>query len=50
VAVGHSEYRHLSPQDLISLCTTNTKPVIGDLKCLYDRHALADQGFTVFRL
>ncbi len=50
VAVGHSEYRHLSPQDLISLCTTNHKPVIGDLKCLYDRHALADQGFTVFRL
>jgi UDP-N-acetyl-D-galactosamine dehydrogenase len=50
VAVGHSEYRHLSPQDLMSLCTTNHKPVIGDLKCLYDRHALADQGFTVFRL
>ena len=50
VAVGHSEYRHLSPQDLISLCATNHKPVIGDLKCLYDRHALADQGFTVFRL
>ncbi len=50
VAVGHSEYRQLSPQDLISLCTTNHKPVIGDLKCLYDRHALADQGFTVFRL
>jgi UDP-N-acetyl-D-galactosamine dehydrogenase len=50
VAVGHSEYRQLSPQDLKSLCATNHKPVIGDLKCLYDRHALADQGFTVFRL
>lgn len=50
VAVGHSEYRHLSPIDLMSLCTTGHKPVIGDLKCLYDRHALADQGFTVFRL
>lgn len=50
VAVGHSEYRQLSPQDLMSLCATNHKPVIGDLKCLYDRHALADQGFTVFRL
>jgi UDP-N-acetyl-D-galactosamine dehydrogenase len=50
VTVGHSEYRHLSPTDLMSLCTTNHKPVIGDLKSLYDRHALADQGFTVFRL
>ena len=50
VAVGHSEYRHLSPTDLMSLCTTNHKAVIGDLKSLYDRHALADQGFTVFRL
>jgi UDP-N-acetyl-D-galactosamine dehydrogenase len=50
VAVGHSEYRHLSPKDLMSFCTTKNQPVIGDLKGLYDRHALADQGFTVFRL
>jgi UDP-N-acetyl-D-galactosamine dehydrogenase len=50
VAVGHTEYRQLSPQDLMSLCATSHKPVIGDLKSLYDRHALADQGFTVFRL
>lgn len=50
VAVGHSEYRHLSPKDLMTLCNTNHQPVIGDLKSLYDRHALADQGFTVFRL
>ncbi len=50
VSVGHSEYRHLSAQDLMSLCNNNHRPVIGDLKSLYDRHALADQGFTVFRL
>jgi UDP-N-acetyl-D-glucosamine/UDP-N-acetyl-D-galactosamine dehydrogenase len=50
VAVGHSEYRHLSAQDLMSLCNNSHQPVIGDLKSLYDRHALADQGFTVFRL
>jgi UDP-N-acetyl-D-galactosamine dehydrogenase len=50
VAVGHSEYRHLSPDDLMSLCNTDHQPVIGDLKSLYDRHALARQGFTVFRL
>jgi UDP-N-acetyl-D-galactosamine dehydrogenase len=50
VAVGHSEYRHLSPKDLMTFCNTKCQPVIGDLKSLYDRHALADQGFTVFRL
>ena len=50
VAVGHSAYRHLSPKDLMSFCNTEHQPVIGDLKCLYDRHALADRGFTVFRL
>ncbi len=50
VAVGHSEYRHLSPENLMSFCNNNHQPVIGDLKSLYDRHALADQGFTVFRL
>ncbi len=50
VAVGHSQYRHLSPKDLMTFCNTKHQPVIGDLKSLYDRHALADQGFTVFRL
>jgi UDP-N-acetyl-D-galactosamine dehydrogenase len=50
VAVGHSEYRLLSAKDLMSFCNTNHQPVIGDLKSLYDRHELADQGFTVFRL
>ncbi len=50
VAVGHSQYRHLSPKDLMTFCNTKNQPVIGDLKSLYDRHALADQGFTVFRL
>lgn len=50
VAVGHSQYRHLSPKDLMTLCRKDHKPVIGDLKSLYDRHELAKQGFTVFRL
>lgn len=50
VAVGHSEYRQLTPKYLISLCQTQHKPVIGDLKSLYDRHELIDQGFSVFRL
>ncbi len=50
VAVGHQEYRQQTPQALRALCTQQHQPVIGDLKSLYDRHALAEQGFHVFRL
>lgn len=50
VAVGHSEFRELKPAQLLKYCNSNHKPVIGDLKGLYDRHALIDAGFTVFRL
>jgi UDP-N-acetyl-D-galactosamine dehydrogenase len=49
VAVGHYEFRTLTPQVLKSHCNALIKPVLGDLKSLYDRHALADAGFTVFR-
>ncbi len=50
VAVGHSEFRELKPEQLLKYCNSNRKPVIGDLKGLYDRHALINIGFTVFRL
>lgn len=50
VAVGHSEFRDLQPAQLLKYCSNAHKPVIGDLKGLYDRHALVDTGFTVFRL
>ena len=50
VAVGHDEYRSLKPEQLAALCKTENKPVIADVKSLFDRHALADAGFTVFRL
>lgn len=50
VAVGHQEFRSLSPDQLRNYCSAQTKPVIGDLKSLFDRHALAQAGFTVFRL
>ncbi|WP_066269199.1 nucleotide sugar dehydrogenase [Hydrogenophaga palleronii] len=50
VAVGHQEYRQQTPEALRALCTRQHQPVIGDLKSLYDRHALAAQGFDVFRL
>jgi UDP-N-acetyl-D-galactosamine dehydrogenase len=49
VAVGHHEFRDLSPQTLRGLCRTD-KPVLGDMKSLYDRHRAAQAGFTVFRL
>jgi len=49
VAVGHTEYRQMQPDQLRALCGHKHQPVIGDLKCLYDRHALANTGYTVFR-
>ncbi len=49
VAVGHHEYRDLQPEQLRKLCR-HDKPVIADVKALFDRHALAEAGFTVFRL
>jgi UDP-N-acetyl-D-galactosamine dehydrogenase len=50
VAVGHEEFRGLSPEKLKSYCTTLHQPVIGDLKSLFDQHELSRVGFTVFRL
>ena len=49
VAVGHNEYRSLSPVELKAL-TRSEKPVFADVKSLFDRHAASDAGFTVFRL
>jgi UDP-N-acetyl-D-galactosamine dehydrogenase len=50
VAVGHKEFRHLTPEMLRDLCANPHQAVIADLKSLYDRHALSSAGFTVFRL
>ena len=49
VAVGHNEYRNLSPADLRLLCRGH-QPVLADVKSLYNRHEAANAGFTVFRL
>ena len=49
VAVGHKEYRNLTPTDLRRLCRGD-QPVIADVKSLYNRHDLAAVGFNVFRL
>lgn len=49
VAVGHDEYRHLTPEQLKTL-TRGDNPVLADVKSLYDRHMLTVAGFNVFRL
>lgn len=49
VAVGHNEYRQAKLTDLRALCRGD-RPVLADVKSLYDRHAAAGAGFTVFRL
>lgn len=48
VAVGHEQFRQKTPYQLRQLCRTS-QPVLGDIKSLYDRHAAAAEGFTVFR-
>ena len=49
VGVGHDEFRALDPKALRALCK-GTAPVLGDVKSLYDRSGLDEQGFSVFRL
>ena len=49
VAVGHQEFRSMAPSQLRQLCRNDHQPVLGDIKSLYNRQALADAGFTVFR-
>jgi UDP-N-acetyl-D-galactosamine dehydrogenase len=49
VAVGHRQFRQLEPSTLRSLCRTD-RPVLGDLKGIFDRARLQSAGFRVFRL
>lgn len=49
IAVGHKEFASMSPSQLKALCVTSNKPVIADLKALYDRDKLRAEGFDVFR-
>lgn len=48
VAVGHQQYRKMTPQQLRSLCRSD-KPVLADIKSLYNRHDATAAGFIVFR-
>lgn len=49
VAVGHNEFRSLSAIELSSYVKCE-KPVLADVKSLFDRTEMSDAGFTVFRL
>jgi UDP-N-acetyl-D-galactosamine dehydrogenase len=49
IAVAHAQFAQLTPQQLKALCAPHAKPVIADLKALYERTALEAQGFEVFR-
>lgn len=49
VAVGHNEFRHLSASELRTWLR-GEKPVLADLKSLFIRDEMLEQGFTVFRL
>jgi len=48
VAVGHNEFRSLTPDQLKKMCRGD-KPILADVKALYNRHEVADAGFTIFR-
>jgi len=49
VAVGHDEFKRLHPRDLRAFCR-QPRPVLGDIKSIYDRTAAETSGFTVYRL
>jgi UDP-N-acetyl-D-galactosamine dehydrogenase len=49
VAVGHNEYRALTLDKLKNLIK-GEKPLLVDVKALYDRELAKNMGFTVFRL
>lgn len=49
VAVGHKEYTALTTDAMRGLVSGN-KPIIADIKCIFDRKNLSRAGFAVFRL
>lgn len=49
VAVNHREFRAMDPSLIRKHCKTNSNPVIGDLKGIFNRNELEGLGFSVFR-
>ena len=48
VAVGHKAYRDMTLAELKKMLKSD-KPVLADLKALYDRHEASALGLTLFR-
>lgn len=48
VAVGHKAYREMDIAQLKAMMKSD-KPVLADIKALYNRHEAAELGLTVFR-
>jgi len=49
IAVAHDQFRSLPLQELRGYCRSS-RPVLADVKGVFDRQRAADMGFTVFRL
>jgi UDP-N-acetyl-D-galactosamine dehydrogenase len=49
IAVGHTEFRSLTPRQLRRLCRSEY-PVLADVKSLYSKQEILKEGFTLFRL
>ena len=49
VAVGHNQFRSISAKELKGFCN-GKKPVIADVKSIYNKEDLLAEGLTVFRL
>ena len=49
VAVGHQEFRSLTPKELAHFCSNKKQRILADLKALYDRFLRTRLGFDVYR-
>ena len=49
VAVGHQQFRSKTTKEIRMLCK-GQNPVIADIKSIYNKNDLINEGFTVFRL
>ena len=49
VAVGHQEFRSLTPKELAHFCSNKKQRILADLKALYDRASCERLCFDVYR-
>ena len=49
VAVSHKQYREKTLKELRSYCSNQPKPILADLKSIFQKDQSEREGFTVFR-